>query len=111
VAGAAAALTLALSSGGGRKSATKHSNRVSVTIKAPPTTPAWLLSLASRKAHEVTKSAPTTGLIEKRRLTYEVGFTGTSRGSPAIPAPEEGHCPSRFSTSLSSESTRLAGAS
>jgi hypothetical protein len=93
VAGAAAALTLALSNGGGRKNANKPPNRVSVSIKAPATTPAWLLTLASRKAHAVTKSATTTGVIEKRRLTYEVRLHGDFTWLACDPCARRGPLP------------------
>jgi hypothetical protein len=65
-----------LSRVGGHESAIGRSNHPSVSINAPDTTPAWLLSLASRKTRQVTKSAPTTGVITKRRLTYEVRLHG-----------------------------------
>jgi hypothetical protein len=93
VAGAAATLTLAINRGGGHKSATEHSNHLSVTINAPPTTPAWLLDLASRKAHEVTKSGPTTGVIEKRRLAYEVRLHGDFTWLACDPCARRGPLP------------------
>ena len=66
---------LGLSRVGGNDSATQP-QRLSVTINAPATTPPWLLRLASRKAREITKSAPTTGVIEKRGSLYEVRLDG-----------------------------------
>ena len=75
VAGGAATLALGLSRVGGNESATQP-KRLSVTINAPATTPPWLLRLASRKARAITKSAPTTGVIEKRGSMYEVRLDG-----------------------------------
>jgi hypothetical protein len=93
VAGAVAALTLALNHGDGHKSVTKHSERLSVSINAPSTTPAWLVALASRKAHQVTKSAPTTGVIEKQRLTYEVRLQGDFTWLACDPCAKRGPLP------------------
>jgi hypothetical protein len=47
-----------------------------VTINAPPSTPAWLLRLASLRARQVTRSAPTTGVITRTRRAYEVRLRG-----------------------------------
>lgn len=93
VVGAAAALMLAINRGGGHESATERTNRPSITITAPPTTPAWLLALASRKAHEVTRTAPTTGVIEKRRLTYEVRLHGDFTWLACDPCAKRGPLP------------------
>jgi hypothetical protein len=89
----AAALTLALSRVGGHESAIGRSNHPSVSINAPDTTPAWLLSLASRKARQVTKSAPTTGVITKRRLTYEVRLHGDFTWLACDPCARRGPLP------------------
>jgi hypothetical protein len=100
VAGVAAALTLALGRVGGHESATGRSNHPSVTINAPDTTPAWLMSLASRKAREVTKSAPTTGVIEKRQLTYEVRLHGDFTWLACDPCARSGPLPVAIQDSI-----------
>ena len=100
VAGGAAALTLGLSRGGSLESATGRSNRPSVTINASTTTPGWLLSLASRKAREVTNSAPTTGVIEKRRLTYEVRLHGDFTWLACNPCARKGPLPVAIQDSI-----------
>jgi hypothetical protein len=93
VAGGAAALTLTVSRVGGHESATRPSKEPSVTINALATTPEWMLTLASRKARELTKSAPTTGRIEKRRLTYEVRLHGEFTWLACDPCPRNGPLP------------------
>jgi hypothetical protein len=100
VAGAAAALTIALTWGGGQESTTDRSSHPSVTINAPSSTPAWLLSLASRKAREVTRSAPTTGVIEKRQLTYEVRLHGDFTWLACDPCARSGPLPVAIQDSI-----------
>jgi len=100
VAGGAVALTFALSRGGSHERATGRSNAPSVTIKAPGKTPAWLVSLASRKAHEVTKSAPTTGVITKRRLAYEVRLDGNFTWLACDPCARSGPLPVAIQDSI-----------
>jgi hypothetical protein len=75
VAGGAATLALVVSRVGGNDSATQP-KRLTVTINAPATTPPWLLRLVRRKAREITRTAPTTGVIEKRGSRYEVRLDG-----------------------------------
>ena len=100
VAGGAVALTFALSRVGSHERATGRSNAPTVTIKAPRTTPAWMVSIASRKAREVTKSAPTTGVITKRRLTYEVLLHGDFTWLACDPCARSGPLPVAIQDSI-----------
>lgn len=100
VAGGAAALTLALSRVGSHERANGRSNAPSVTINAPRATPAWLVSLASRKAQEVTKSALTTGVITKRRLTNEVRLDGDFTWLACDPCARSGPLPVAIQDSI-----------
>lgn len=93
VAGATAALAVALSHVGGHKSVARSSRHPSVTISGPATTPAWLLSLASRKARQVTQSAPTAAVITKQRLTYEVRLHGDFTWLACDPCARRGPLP------------------
>jgi hypothetical protein len=93
VAGAITAALVLLSRVGGHESATSSAKHPSVTIKAPAATPTWLVRFASRKAREVTKSAPTTGVIEKRRLAYEVELQGDFTWLACDPCPKRGPLP------------------
>lgn len=93
VAGTAGTLTIALSHLGGRESATGRRNPPSITITAPATTPGWLRTLARRKARELTKSAPTTGVIERRRLAYEVRLHGKFTWLACDPCASKGPLP------------------
>jgi len=92
VAGGAATLALGLSRVGSQDSATQP-RRLSVTIDAPPTTPPWLLRLASRKAREITRSAPTTGVIKKRGSMYEVRLHGDFTWLACGPCTKSGPLP------------------
>ena len=98
--GITAALVLALSRVDGHESATGRAKHPSVTIKAPPTTPAWLVRFVSREAREVTKSAPTTGVIERRRLAYEVRLHGDFTWLACDPCAKRGPLPVAIEDSI-----------
>jgi len=100
VAGGTGVLTVALSHIGGHESAARNPRHPSVTINAAATTPAWLLSLATQKARQVTKSAPTTGVIEKRRLTYEVRLHGNFTWLACDPCARSGPLPVAIQDSI-----------
>jgi hypothetical protein len=91
--GIAAAFVLMLDRVSGHESATDRPTHPSVTINAPPTTPAWLLRLASQKAREVTKSAPTTGVIKRTRGAYEVRLRGDFTWLACGPCTRRGSLP------------------
>jgi hypothetical protein len=98
--GITAALVLVLSRVGGHDSVTGRAKHPTVTLKAPATTPKWLVRFASRKAREVTKSAPTTGVIEKRRLAYEVRLRGDFTWLACDPCARRGPLPVAISDSI-----------
>jgi hypothetical protein len=91
--GITAALVFVLGRVEGHKSATGRATHPHVTIRAQATTPTWLVRFASRKAREVTRSAPTTGVIEKRRLAYEVVLHGDFTWLACDPCAERGPLP------------------
>jgi hypothetical protein len=82
-----------LTRAGGHESTTNRRTQPSVTISAPATTPTWLLKLASQKARALTKSAPTTGVIERRRLAYEVRLLGDFTWLDCDPCAKRGPLP------------------
>lgn len=92
VGGITAALVVVLSRVGERQSPSGL-EPPRVTIDAPATTPTWLLRLASIKAREVTNSAPTTGVIEKHRLAYEVELHGDFTWLACDPCAKRGPLP------------------
>jgi hypothetical protein len=99
--GVTAALVFALSRVGGDESDTRHAEHPSASIEAPAATPSWLVRLAARKARELTNSAPTRVVIEKRRLTYEVRLYGDFTWLVCDPCPQRGPLPVAIRDSIS----------
>lgn len=87
------AVVFGLGRGSGHERAAVKRPRLTVTLHAPPNTPAWLLRLAARKARAVTESAPMSGVIRKRRLTYEVQLRGDFTWLACAPCPKQGPLP------------------
>lgn len=98
--GITATIVLALGRVGGHERVTARRGHPNLTINAPATTPAWLVRLASQKAREVTKSAPTTVVIERRRLTYEVRLRGDFTWLACDPCARRGPLPVAIQDSI-----------
>ena len=99
-AGMTGSLVLVLSRVGGHESVAGRAKQPSIAIKAPVATPTRLVRFASRKAREITKSAPATGVIEKRRLAYEVRLHGDFTWLACDPCAGGGPLPVTISDSI-----------